>query len=179
MVKAQTVKGMGARFCSRANDSSKVSESLPPETPTATRSPARIMRNLPIASPTLRRTIFSTSTFLTIHDGVPFCEKAASGGALDCNLPGSPRVYLSLHDSTIAASRLRRWQALGISRWRAFCHWWLSTWRAIKPGPEARRGAKWAAWATIVWTVFVGAASIKLGYGYWANFGFALLAAAV
>ena len=58
MVKAQTVKSMGARSRSRMSDSSSVNESLPPENPTATRSPSRIILYRVTASPTLRKMTF-------------------------------------------------------------------------------------------------------------------------
>jgi hypothetical protein len=61
-VKAQTVKWMGARFCNNSKASSMVAESLPPETATATRSPSRIIWKRWMASPTLRKSVFSRST---------------------------------------------------------------------------------------------------------------------
>ena len=42
-VKAQTEKSIGARFWSSNSASSRVTESLPPESATATRSPSRII----------------------------------------------------------------------------------------------------------------------------------------
>src|SRR5712692_5781271 len=55
MVKVHSVTLTGDRFSSSTSASSIVSESLPPETATATRSPSRIILNLAIASPTRRR----------------------------------------------------------------------------------------------------------------------------
>ena len=60
-VNAQTEKSMGARFCSRMSASRRVTESLPPERPTATRSPSRIILNRAMASPTFRRIVFCRS----------------------------------------------------------------------------------------------------------------------
>src|SRR3984957_1860209 len=60
-VKAQTEKSTGARFASSRRASSKVSESFPPDSATATRSPLRIILKRPTASPTFLRRIFSRS----------------------------------------------------------------------------------------------------------------------
>src|SRR5437016_5336721 len=60
-VNAQTVNWIGARSRSRISASSMVSESLPPESATATRSPSRIILKRATASPTLRRSVFSRS----------------------------------------------------------------------------------------------------------------------
>ena len=68
---------MGARFCSNTKDSSNVTESLPPDKPTATRSPALIIRKRPIASPTFRRTVFSNSTFYKDNGTQPPCVYTA------------------------------------------------------------------------------------------------------
>ena len=57
---------MGARRCSNNNASNMVRESLPPDTPAAMRSPLRIIRKRPIASPALRRIVLSRST--VFHD---------------------------------------------------------------------------------------------------------------
>src|ERR1700682_3133578 len=63
-VNAQTVNSMGARFWSSRSASSSVSESLPPERATATRSPSRIILNRPTASPIFRRSVFSRSMLI-------------------------------------------------------------------------------------------------------------------
>src|SRR5580692_241612 len=68
-VNAQTVKSTGARFCNSSSASSMVSESLPPDKATATRSPSRIILNFATASPTLRSSSFSKSTIL-------FCQES-------------------------------------------------------------------------------------------------------
>src|SRR5271157_4042146 len=61
-VKAHTEKSMGARFWSSSSASSNVAESFPPESATATRSPSRIILKRWMASPTLRSSVFSSST---------------------------------------------------------------------------------------------------------------------
>src|SRR3984885_1018317 len=68
-VNAQTVKSTGARFCNSNSASSIVSESLPPDNATTTRSPSRIILNFATASPTLRSSSFSKSTIL-------FCQES-------------------------------------------------------------------------------------------------------
>src|SRR5580693_7105220 len=60
-VNAQTENSTGALFASNSNASRRVSESLPPERATATRSPSRIILKRPTASPTFRNSIFSRS----------------------------------------------------------------------------------------------------------------------
>src|SRR6266567_6798912 len=65
-VKAHTENSIGARFWSRISASSRVAESLPPESATATRSPSRIILKRCIASPTFRSSVFSRSTNLII-----------------------------------------------------------------------------------------------------------------
>src|SRR5580693_1639863 len=60
-VNAQTENSTGALFASNSSASRRVSESLPPERATATRSPSRIILKRPTASPTFRKSIFSRS----------------------------------------------------------------------------------------------------------------------
>jgi len=61
----------------------------------------------------------------------------------------------------------------GILNPRSIGSWCQRTWSEIRPGSEARRGAVWAALATVIWAVLVGALNLKLGYGGWVNFLFA------
>ena len=136
MVNAQTVKSIGARFCKRDRVSSRVRESLPPETPTATRSP-----------------------------GANHTE-APNGFA---NLPQN--CSIDVHFSP-------RYMT-GILNPRSIGSWCRRTWSEIRPGSEARRGAVWAALATVIWAVLVGALNLKLGYGGWVNFLFACAVAAL
>ncbi|MGH9692806.1 MAG: hypothetical protein ACRD5Z_01590, partial [Bryobacteraceae bacterium] len=67
----------------------------------------------------------------------------------------------------------------GMRNWRSIGSWWRRTWSEIRPGREARRGAMWAAFATVIWAIVVGALNLKLGYGIWANFLFACGVAAL
>jgi dienelactone hydrolase len=67
----------------------------------------------------------------------------------------------------------------GIYNWRSIGSWSRRTWSEIRPGPEARRGAIWAALATVIWAIVVGALNLKLGYGVWANFLVACTVAAL
>src|SRR5450631_1603451 len=60
-VNAQTVKSIGARSFNSNKASSIVTESLPPESATATRSPSRIILKRVTASPTLCSNVFSSS----------------------------------------------------------------------------------------------------------------------
>jgi dienelactone hydrolase len=58
----------------------------------------------------------------------------------------------------------------GMRNWRSIGSWSRRRWSEIRPGPEAWRGAIWAAVATVIWAIIVGALNLKLGYGGWANF---------
>lgn len=67
----------------------------------------------------------------------------------------------------------------GMRDWRPMVSWWRRVWSDIRPGPEAQRGAIWAALLTVIWGVVVGALNLKLGYGAWTNFLFACAVAAL
>src|SRR5271163_2177965 len=62
-VNAQTENWMGARRANSNRASKSVTESLPPDSATATRSPSRIILKRAIASPTFRNKVFSSSIF--------------------------------------------------------------------------------------------------------------------
>src|SRR5450631_3680024 len=81
-VKAQTENSTGAFLASSSRASSSVSESLPPESATATRSPSRIILKRPTASPTLRNSIFSRSKF----NGSESEPRRLDGQHLQCGL---------------------------------------------------------------------------------------------
>jgi dienelactone hydrolase len=49
--------------------------------------------------------------------------------------------------------------------WQSFRSWWLRTWADLRPGPEARRGAVWAALATVIWAAVIGGIDLKTGFG--------------
>jgi hypothetical protein len=44
---------------------------------------------------------------------------------------------------------------------------WSKTWAAIRPGPEARKGALWGAVALAGITAVVASLDVKLGFGLW------------
>jgi dienelactone hydrolase len=67
----------------------------------------------------------------------------------------------------------------GMRNWRSIGSWWRRTWSETRPAREARRGAMWAAFVTVIWAIVVGALNLKLGYGVWANFLFACGVAAL
>ena len=56
------------------------------------------------------------------------------------------------------------------SRWRRFKKWSASQWAAIRPGPEARRGAVWGTLAAAAITVILGGLYIRTGFGYLFDF---------
>lgn len=57
--------------------------------------------------------------------------------------------------------------------------WIAAFWRDIRPGPEARKGALWAAIATVIWAAIVGGINLKSGFGVAADLLFAFLIAAL
>jgi dienelactone hydrolase len=57
--------------------------------------------------------------------------------------------------------------------------WWLQNWLAIRPGPEARRGAVWGTLAAAAACVVIGGLYLQTGFGYAFDFAFALLFAAL
>src|SRR5258708_23233371 len=89
-VNAHTENSTGARSRSSSNASSMVTESLPPESATATRSPSRIILNRATASPTLRRSVFSRSTSHYKWHGTTDC--GAGCQPAEGFQPASPRL---------------------------------------------------------------------------------------
>ena len=65
------------------------------------------------------------------------------------------------------------------SRWRRFENWSASQWAAIRPGPEARRGAVWGTLTAAAITVIIGGLYISTGFGYLFDFAFCILFAAL
>ncbi|MBV9612718.1 MAG: hypothetical protein JO091_09600 [Acidobacteriaceae bacterium] len=53
----------------------------------------------------------------------------------------------------------------------------LSFWANVKPGPEALKGALWAAILTVLWAVVIGGVNLKSGFGLAYDLAFALLVA--
>ncbi len=50
-------------------------------------------------------------------------------------------------------------------------------WKSIQPSKEALQGSIFAAIATVLWAIFVGASSLESGFGLWVDLLFALLVA--
>lgn len=63
--------------------------------------------------------------------------------------------------------------------WRRVWSWFVANWRDIKPGPEARKGAVWAAVVTAAWAAVVGGINIKSGFGLAPDLLFAFVIAAL
>lgn len=57
--------------------------------------------------------------------------------------------------------------------------WTVAVWDDIKPGPEARKGAVYAAIATVLWAAVVGGINLKSGFGRTVDLLFALTVAAL
>jgi len=58
-------------------------------------------------------------------------------------------------------------------------NWCLRNWLAIRPGPEARRGAVWGTLAAAAACVVIGGLFLRTGFGYAFDFAFAILVAAI
>jgi dienelactone hydrolase len=65
------------------------------------------------------------------------------------------------------------------SRWRKVRDWCARQRAAIRPGPEARRGAVWGTLAAAAVCVIVGGIYLRSGFGYVFDFAFAVLFAAL
>jgi dienelactone hydrolase len=67
-----------------------------------------------------------------------------------------------------------------IGRWRreAFA-WWGKQWRAIRPGPEATRGAVWGTLVSAALGVVIAGLYVRTGFGYAFDFLLAIVVAAI
>jgi dienelactone hydrolase len=65
------------------------------------------------------------------------------------------------------------------SPFRRAARWIANLWRDIKPGPEARKGALWAAIATVIWAAIIGGINLKSGFGIGVDLLFAFVIAAL
>jgi dienelactone hydrolase len=65
------------------------------------------------------------------------------------------------------------------SRWRKLGDWCARQYAAIRPGPEARRGAVWGTLAAAAVCVIIGGIYLRSGFGYVFDFAFAILFAAL
>jgi len=65
------------------------------------------------------------------------------------------------------------------SRWRMVRDWSSRHWAAIRPGPEARRGAVWGTLAAASVCVIIGGIFLQSGFGYLFDFAFCIVFAAL
>ena len=63
--------------------------------------------------------------------------------------------------------------------WRIVSGWCVRSWRAIRPGPEARRGAAWGTLAAAAVSVVIAGLYLETGFGYAFDFALAIVVAAV
>ncbi|MBZ5591017.1 MAG: hypothetical protein LAP39_02195 [Acidobacteriia bacterium] len=63
--------------------------------------------------------------------------------------------------------------------WRIVRDWRVRSWVAIRPGPEARRGAVWGTLAAAAACVVIAGLYLRSGFGYAFDFSFAIVFAAV
>jgi dienelactone hydrolase len=60
--------------------------------------------------------------------------------------------------------------------WRSLAGWCSRQWTAVRPGPEALRGAVWGTLAAAAWGIILAGLFLRSGFGYIADFGFASVA---
>jgi dienelactone hydrolase len=63
--------------------------------------------------------------------------------------------------------------------WLRFKVWWSNNWMLIRPGPEVRRGVVWGTIAAATASVVIAGLTMRTGFGYAFDFGFAILFAAL
>lgn len=63
--------------------------------------------------------------------------------------------------------------------WDKFAAWTARRWTALRPGPEARRGAVWGTLAAAAACVVMAGLYIQTGFGYTFDFAFAIVVAAL
>ena len=63
--------------------------------------------------------------------------------------------------------------------WRVVRDWCVKSWLAIRPGPEARRGAVWGTLAAAAASVVIAGLYLHTGFGYAFDFAFAAVFAAI
>jgi len=63
--------------------------------------------------------------------------------------------------------------------WRIVRDWCVRSWLAVRPGPEARRGAVWGTLAAAVACVVIAGLYLRTGFGYAFDFSLAAVVAAV
>ncbi len=80
--------------------------------------------------------------------------------------PAPGEAHLSL------LTRVRLW-------WRIVYNWCARQWVAIRPGPEARRGAVWGTLAAAAASIVIAGLYLRTGFGYAFDFTFAIVVAAV
>lgn len=64
-------------------------------------------------------------------------------------------------------------------RWRSVRDWSGRAWASVRPGPEARKGARWGIWLVALWAAVVGGVYLHSGFGLSIDLGVALTVAAV
>ncbi len=63
--------------------------------------------------------------------------------------------------------------------WGKLRRWWTRNWMAIRPGPEARRGAVWGTLGAAAACVVIAGLYLRTGFGYAFDFAFAIVFAAL
>src|SRR5216684_6514884 len=64
-------------------------------------------------------------------------------------------------------------------RWRKVADWRRRQWTAVRPGPEARRGAVWGTLGAATVSVVIAGLYLQSGFGYLFDFAFAIVFSAI
>lgn len=67
----------------------------------------------------------------------------------------------------------------GKDLWLRIKVWWSKNWMLVRPGPEVRRGVVWGTLAAAAVSVVIAGLTMRTGFGYAFDFGFAILFAAL
>src|SRR5690242_16128783 len=67
----------------------------------------------------------------------------------------------------------------GNDLWLGIKAWWSKNWMLMRPGPEVRRGVVWGTLAAAAASVVIAGLTMRTGFGYAFDFGFAILFAAL
>src|SRR5947209_12799514 len=80
---------------------------------------------------------------------------------------------------TSAAGARPSLRSRGKLLWRKIAEWARRQWMAIRPGPEARRGAVWGTLAAAAVCVVIAGLYLRTGFGHLFDFAFAIIFAAI
>ena len=94
------------------------------------------------------------------------------------NSDSHPTGATDVCTATATATERRSLSARVALWWRKIGSWCIRHWRAVRPGPEARRGTAWGTLAAAAVCVVVAGLYLRTGFGYAFDFTFAIVVAA-